>query len=417
MTASFVLIDCEAYTPVERIRDAAICVDAGRIAWIGPRGARPVPSGTKIISLGGRWVCPGFLDLQVNGLEENPLLSGEIEEVPRIAAALARRGTAGFLPTLTTASPETLFRAAEAVRRAWELQRQAAPPGAEILGVHLEGPFLSPPMRGAHPEAHLRPIDLGEVDRLAAAAGGYGKSGRPGLRMITLSPELDGAAEAARYLTGRGVVVAMGHTAASGDEIRAFVQAGGRFAVHVFNRYGNRHGNRYGGDGPFHRSPGPMGAILTDPRITAGLIADGVHVAPQVAAAFVRAKGWERTILTSDLVSDQGLFGKADRGLSGEEDTAASGRVVEAGGVLSGSRLSLGEMIPLFREWSDLRVGAVLSMATSKPAQLLGLFPDRGHLCPGVPAHLCVLHPQSLVCEMAMMGGEWVMGAEQIEVQ
>ncbi|MDA1000003.1 MAG: amidohydrolase family protein, partial [bacterium] len=398
---SFVLSDCEAYTPVEKIHDAIVCVDAGRISWIGPRGARPLPSGAKIVSLNGRAICPGFIDLQVNGLGGDSLLSGEAGAVSRVAAALARRGTASFLPTLTTEAPEALIRAAEAARHAWEAQRRAKLAEAEILGVHLEGPFLSPEMRGAHPAAHLRAIDLEEVDRIAAAAGGYGRAGRPGLCLITLSPELRGAAEAARQLAGRGVIVAMGHTAASDEEIRAFVQAGGRFAVHAFNRYGQ--------GGPAHRSPGPMGIVQADPQITAGLIADGVHVRPGVAAAFVRAKGWERTILTSDLVSD--------RGLSGNEETTPSARTVESGGILSGSRLSLGEMVPLFRAWSDLPPGAILSMATSKPAQLLGLFPGRGQLSPGAPAHLCVLHPESLVCEMAMVGGEWVMGAEQIEVQ
>ncbi|MEE9274266.1 MAG: amidohydrolase family protein [bacterium] len=413
-SSSLALIGCEACTPIERIRDALVIIESGKIAWAGPRGAVPPPAGAETVSLQGGLVCPGFIDLQVNGLGEDSLLAGDPEAVSRVARALARRGTAAFLPTLTSDAPERLLAAAGAVRRAWESRDGEGEPAAAILGLHLEGPYIAPKMRGAHPAAHVRPLDLGEIERIAEAAGGFGPEGRPGLRLLTLSPEVEGAPEAARRLTERGVVIAIGHTAAEEAQVQALLEAGARFAVHAFNRYAAPGAV----PAPFHRAPGPMAAVLSDPRLTAGLIADGAHVHPQVAAAFLRARGWERTALTSDLASaPSSPEPPSDAAAVRQEDAA-----VRREGVLAGSRLSLGEMLPLLREWTDLDPGRLIATATRNPARLLGLSsrglsPPRGLLAPGAAADLCVLAPATLELRAAMAGGRWSFGREVIANQ
>ncbi|MEK6709750.1 MAG: amidohydrolase family protein, partial [Nitrospinota bacterium] len=230
-------------------------------------------------------------------------------------------------------------------------------------------------------------------------AGGFGPAGRPGLRLLTLSPEAKGACEAARAMSGRGVVVAMGHTAASDEEVRAFLAAGARFAVHAFNRYAAP-----GGGTPGHRAPGPMALAATDDRLMAGLIADGVHVSPQVIAAFVRSRGWERVALTSDLVSDRGLAGPP-------EGASPGGAAVWRGGVLTGSRLSLGEVLPRYREWTGLPAGCAAAAATQQPARLLGLQDEGGRLAEGARADLCVLDPGTLEVRAVLAGGRWASGS------
>ncbi|MBI3128079.1 MAG: amidohydrolase family protein [Candidatus Tectomicrobia bacterium] len=394
MPEALALTGCEAWTPLERIPDALLLVEGGRFAYVGPRSALPLPPGVRRADLGGAAVCPGFVDLQVNGLGPEAVLGADAEGLLRLARELARRGTTAFLPTATTAPPEDLLRAARAAREAWERQRRGAGRGAAILGLHLEGPYFNPAMRGAHPAEHLRPADLEELERIGEAAGGFGPSGRPGLRLLTLSPEAGGALEAARAMSGRGVAVAMGHTAATEEQVEAFIEAGARFAVHAFNRYGAP-----GGGPPDHRAPGPMAAAASDPRLMAGLIADGVHVHPGAIASFARARGWERVVLTSDLVSDRGLSG---------EGASAEGAAVRRGGILSGSRLSLGEMLPNYRRWTGLSPGRAVAAATQQPARLLGLQEEAGRLLPGTPADLCVLDPATLAIRAVMAGGEWV---------
>ena len=393
-----------AYTPLERIADALLVIEEGVFSYAGPRGAYPLASGARALDLGGAVACPGFVDLQVNGLGEDALLTADAAGVRRVARELAGRGTAAFLPTLATASRDELIRAARVVSEAWALQQEEDAAEARILGVHLEGPYLEPEMRGAHPEEHVRPPSKEEVEAIAQAAGGWGVDGAPGLAMVTLSPGVAGAAGFARWLAENGVVPAMGHTRAGADCVEAFLEAGGAFAVHAFNRYGSR-------ETPAHRSASPMDFVQSDERLSAGLIADGVHVARQSLASFVRARGWERTVLTSDLVADGGL-----RPRTGRNETRGEmpGDAVFSEGVLSGSRLPLSGMLPGLRHWCGLDAACALATATRNPARVLGMESARGRLAQGMRADLCILEPDSLELIAVMINGKWTSGAPPI---
>ena len=393
-----------AHTPIERITDALLVIEEGVLSYVGPRGALPPAPEDETLDLGGALACPGFVDLQVNGLGADALLAADVAGVRRIARELARRGTTAFLPTLTTASRDELISAARAVSEAWALQQEEDCAEARILGVHLEGPYLEPEMRGAHPREQVRPPSKEEVEAVAQAAGGWGVGGAPGLAMITFSPGLGGAADFARWLAEKGVVPAMGHTGASAACVEAFLEAGGAFAVHAFNRYGQP-------ETPAHRSASPMDYVQNDARLSAGLIADGVHVAQQSLASFVRARGWERTVLTSDLVADGGL-----RPRSGQDETSdqTPGDAVMREGVLAGSRLALSGMLPRLRHWCGLDAACALAAATRNPARVLGLESVRGRLAPGLRADICVLDPDSLELIAVMMNGKWASGAPPI---
>ncbi len=398
------LAGATAYTPLERITDALLVIEEGVFSYVGPRGARPQAPGDETLDLGDALACPGFVDIQVNGLGADALLTTDAAGVRRIARELARRGTSAFLPTLTTAARGDLMRAARAVSEAWALQEKEGGAEARILGVHLEGPYLEPEMRGAHPQEHVRAPSKEEVEAIARAAGGLGVGGAPGLAMVTLSPGVPGAADLARWLAERGVVPAMGHTRASADCVEAFLEAGGAFAVHAFNRYGHP-------ESPAHRSASPMDFVKNDARLSAGLIADGAHVAQHPLASFVSARGWERTVLTSDLVADGGL-----RSRIGEDETSndTPGGAVMREGVLTGSRLALSEMLPRLREWCGLDTARALATATRNPARVLGLESARGRLAPGLRADFCVLDSDSLELIAVMAGGKWASGAPPI---
>ncbi len=404
MTPLIAITGCAVRSPLEHISNALILVDQGVVSYVGPLGSLPIPQNAETLDLGGRVACPGFIDLQVNGLGGYAVMAGEAAGVRAMALELASRGTTSFLPTLTTSSKDHLLASASAVRQAWETLEKENIPAALILGVHLEGPYFSKIMAGAHPPEHIRPIDLEEIELIAEASGGWGAEGRPGLRLVTLSPELEGAPEAVRWLGERGVLAAMGHTAASDHRVEAFISAGGAFAVHAYNRYGSPgDADSPEGSPPDHRSPGPMAAVGSDPGLMAGIIADGVHVHPKVVSEFIQIKGWFRTVLTSDLVSGGGL--------SGSENTQASRFAVKHEGILTGSRLSVGEMIPLIKKWCPLDDSRILALATWNPARLLGAPGEIGCLRPGARADICFLDPGSLEVSRVIAGGEWVSGS------
>lgn len=243
----------------------------------------------RVLDASGLTIEPGFVDLQVNGGFGHHLTT-DPERMWDVGSRLAGHGVTAFLATLTSASIDEA-RAADAVL-------VAGPPvgwsGAIPLGLHLEGPALSRAFRGAHPE-----------ERLAEPTGAIVRewSKLRSLRLITLAPELPGAIEAIERLRGAGVVVSIGHTGASPDQVRAAADAGASMATHLFNAMAPFH----------HRDPGVVGAALNDDRLTIGLIADGVHVDPVALALAWRAAGPGRIALTGDVVAELGVAGATAR--------------------------------------------------------------------------------------------------------
>ncbi|MGH2927125.1 MAG: N-acetylglucosamine-6-phosphate deacetylase, partial [Solirubrobacteraceae bacterium] len=226
-------------------------------------------------------IAPGFCDLQVNGYGGIDCVDGP-EAIAAIAAHLPAAGITGFCPTVITGPLDRLVAApAQAATAA-----RASGPRARIRGIHQEGPFLSPDKKGAHDPAQLRAPDPASIDRVIAA----------GPRILTIAPELPGALEAIARLAEAGIVVSIGHSNASEEVARAAIRAGARMATHLFNAM----------SALAHRAPGVPGAVLTTPGVTAGLIADGQHVAAAVLAIAAGMKGAAGIALTSDAVAAAG---------------------------------------------------------------------------------------------------------------
>jgi len=356
-----------------RLTRGELAVADGRIADGAPRGARrALPDG---------WiVAPALVDLQLNGYA-GVEVDGGPEALARIAAALPAIGVTAFCPTLISRSEAGYRRAATALSgcanwppREWPI---GTSPAARVLGVHLEGPFLAPERAGVHPVVALRDPTPGGVDRLLEAFA-------PAI--VTLAPERPGGLEAVRRIARRGVVASVGHTEADARTGRAAIAAGARLLTHALNAM----------PGIESRRPSALAAFLADPRPCVSLIADGVHVAPEVAAVVARAAG-RRLVLVSDAVAAAGA--PPGRYRLGRRAVVSDGRRVEWRGRLAGSALGLDEGARTL-SGAGVAAAAALTAATWAPRRLLGL----PGLEPGAPADLVVLDA-SLVPRLTLVGG------------
>ena len=351
--------------------------DEGRIASIEPDGL--APASTLLV--------PGFIDVHVHGWGGHDAMGGG-EALSGMARALAGRGVTSFLPTSVTASFEQLTEFADSVRT-W--MPGAPADGAEPLGFNMEGPFLAEQKKGAHPAGLLRhPEDLDD-ERLATFI--------EGLRIITIAPELRGAPELIGWLAARGVRVSLGHSAATVSESRAGYEAGAVTTTHLFNAM----------SGVVHREPGLALAALLDDEVWVELIADTLHVDPDLWPLIWNLKPTERVLLVSDAIALAGSG--VTRGMLGELEVRVDGEAVTLveGGNLAGSVTALDMELR-----NVVRAGVPLTdavrAAAANPAELLGLS-DRGRLAPGLRADLVELEPESFEVRRVMRAGEWIVGA------
>jgi len=324
-----------------------------------------------------RVLAPGFVDLQVNGVDDVDVTDAAGSDWERLDALLLAQGVTTWCPTLVTAPLPTYGHALARIDAAARRRAERRP---AIAGAHLEGPFLGG-APGAHPEEHLVPVDLAWLAELPDVVA-----------VMTLAPELPGACEAITMLRDRGVLVALGHSTATWDEVRVATDAGARLVTHLFN-----------GMAPFHhREPGLAGAALSDPRLATSLIADLVHVHPAALQLAFAAKG-DATVLVTDAVA----WNRA----------AHAGRAIELGsdgtprladGTLAGSALTMDAAVRNVVDHAAVPIGQAITAASTTPAGLLGLT-DRGTIEPGRRADLVALTP-SLEVEAVWVGGDLAHG-------
>ena len=329
----------------------AITLNDGRIADLTSPGQRADESLP--------WIAPGLTDLQVNGFAgrafNSPALTAE--DVLRISQSLDKFGVTGYCPTATTDSFEALAAMMAVVAEACEQDAEVA---RRVRGIHLEGPYISPHdgPRGAHPRAHVRPPDVDEFQRLQQAAGGR-------IRILTLSPEYPAAAAFIARVAATGVIVAIGHTNATSDQIRAAVDAGASLSTHLGN----------GSHEQLCRHPNYIWDQLAEDRLTASLIVDGHHLPAAVVKSFVRAKTAARCILVSDVVSLAGLpAGRYNLPSLGAIDLLADGRtaLVAQPQLLAGAVLPITAGIVNVLRFTDETLASAVDMASPRPAALLG---------------------------------------------
>jgi N-acetylglucosamine-6-phosphate deacetylase len=375
-------------TPEEEISDGVIVVEADHIVSIGHRDQIRVPPGAIDYVATGSTIVPGFLDLHIHGAGGHDVMEANPSALDQITSTVARYGTTSIVATTVTAPvDETCSSLAGIARyiRSHEIAGQGGPLAAEILGIHLEGPFISKARRGAHPSDSIAMPSVEMLDKFLKASDGL-------VKIVTLAPELPGAMAVIESALAAGVVVAIGHTDADYEQSRAAIQAGARHAAHVYNAMR-----------PFsHRDPGVIGAILTDPEVTAEIIADGVHVAGPAIQVLLGAKGFDTVLLVSDGMAATGMPDGKYR--LGNFDVSVHGGVCRnAEGRLAGSTLTLDyalrNIVALGLPFAD-----AVRMATVLPARRLGLAGKKGILAVGADADLVVLTPELRIAGVMTRG-------------
>ena len=370
------LLDPEARAPVP----GSLLLQEGRIrARLAPGASAPAEA--LRVELGGATLAPGFLDLHFHGELGFHAAAGVAGALERASRLLARHGTTAFLPTTVTQEAECL---SGIVTQTAELIARARWPGAEPIGIHLEGPWISAEAAGAQPAAAIRPADPAEARDLLARGAGL-------VRMVTCAPEASGVDALVPELVRRGVVVALGHSAATAAEAAAAVERGARHVTHLFNAMSSLH----------HRAPGLVGVALADDRLSCDLICDGVHVHPAAVRIAARAKG-ERLILISDRI-DLPPGGGAGFGSGALRSDGVVVRLAD--GRLAGSCLTLDRALVEAQRFGALGLLQAVSAATLRPARLLGIESERGTLRVGARADLVMLGEDGGVRET------WIAGA------
>ncbi len=361
-----------AFTPTDEIIDAGILFRDGVIEAVGPRGGMALPDGAQEILELDKAAAPGFIDVHIHGAGGHDVMEGTDSALTAVSKMIASHGTTAFVATTVTADPDMICKSAEGIARYIGSQQLAEGPRAEVLGIHFEGPFISPVRRGVHPPQFIRLPSSELLEQFVESAGGHAQ-------ILTIAPELMGAMPCIDAAQKAGMVVGIGHTDATYEQARAAMARGAHHAIHVYNAMR-----------PFsHRDSGVIGAVLTTPEVTAELIADGVHVDETAMRLLLQAKGAGGVILISDGTSATGMpDGKYS--LGGMEVTVSGGVCRDAEGRLAGSTLTLDRALR-----NIVNLGASLAdalrMLTLNPAKLLGIEFKKGSLRTGADADIVLL--------------------------
>ncbi len=363
----------------DEIEVGSILVSDGVIRQVGD--FEP-PPGAEVFDAGRRYVAPGLIDIHVHGGGGHSLMTDDPREAEAYARWVTQHGVTSFLVSTAAPDQERLARRLEA------LAGVVGPThgGAQVLGFHLEGPFLNPVRRGAFDPAWLRPPDARAYRELAAAA-------RCHVRQVTLAPELPGADALIAAVLESGATPAMGHTDATYDDAKRAVKLSVRHATHVFNAMR-----------PFgHRDPGCLGAILTEPDVTAELILDGAHVHPAAAALLVRAKGSDGVVIVTDAIPLAGAAGPAAT-WEGMEVRVEGGKAVRADGTIVGGVTTLERMVRNAIDWLGVSLPEAVRMASLNAAAVIGVDDHKGSLAAGKDADFIVLDEELRVVETCVKG-------------
>lgn len=345
-------------------------------------GAAPTDAETVALPEGAV-VLPGFIDPHIHGAGGADAMDGTAAALATISETVAREGTTSFLATTMTESGEAILRALTAVRDCRET------PGARLLGVHLEGPFISETYAGAQPREYIAAPDIDVFDRYQAASGGR-------IRIVTVAPEVPGADALIRHLAETGVVPSVGHSAAGVADVRRAIACGARSVTHTYNA-----------QSPFrHREIGVAGSALLYDELNCELIADGIHVSPEAIRLLVKNKPRGKMTLITDAMRAKGCPDGVSE-LGGQTVYVKNGEARLADGTLAGSVLRMNDAVRRMVQVIGLPLTDAVDMATKNTAALLGISDSCGEIACGKRADFTVLDPDFGVL-LTVVGGREV---------
>ncbi|MBD3207114.1 N-acetylglucosamine-6-phosphate deacetylase [Candidatus Bathyarchaeota archaeon] len=363
-------------TPVELISRGQVELHGGKISYAGPK--RSVEG--QVIEHDDAIICPGLIDIHIHGALGYDFMDPTPKAMDTISKYLAEGGVTGFLATTHSSSQS------KSVNTIKQISAYRDLPGAKLLGIHLEGPYLSHKKKGAQDEAHIRKLDLNELKDMVLAGNGL-------IKIVTIAPEIDEGLEAIKYLSESGVTVSAGHTNALFEEAKEAIDLGLNHISHLFN----------GMRGFHHREPGIVGVALTDGRVTVELIADGVHLHPVALRIAALVKGGQGIALISDSIKPAGLpEGQYKQG--NKVVFVRDGQLRLADGTIAGSGIRLNQAVKTMIEEAGISLTEAVQMATLTPSRILGLSSVKGRLSEGYDADITVMDWDFLVRETWVEG-------------
>ncbi|WP_078430875.1 N-acetylglucosamine-6-phosphate deacetylase [Alkalihalobacterium alkalinitrilicum] len=363
----------QVYTEDSIIENGYIKVKGGKIVEIGEWKHQKIDAEYDVVEVApDDKIIPGFIDIHIHGVNGADTMDATKDALETMVSSLPREGTTSFLATTMTQKVEAID---QAVTNVGELITAGQASGkAEILGIHLEGPFINAKRAGAQPLEHIIEPDLETFKKWQQLSKGN-------IKLVTLAPEQPGGFEMIRYLVENGIVASIGHTDATYEEVNCAIQAGARGVTHLYNQMRGLH----------HREPGVVGAALLHVELMAEIIADGIHVRPEMVKLAYKHKGNTGMILISDAMRAKCLkSGIYD--LGGQKVTVKNGEAVLHDGTLAGSILKLGDALKNIVAYTGCTLKDAIEMASGNPARLLKIDDKKGSLAEGKDADIVIVN-------------------------
>lgn len=374
----------KVYTPYEQKADTVILIEKGKITYVGEVQDLNLEEYEEI-DASGMIISPGLVDLQVNGAGGYLYNQTENEEqLEAISKANARTGTTSILATVIT---DPLEKLQGILKRISKFKEKGGYEGTEVLGIHLEGPYLNPAKKGGHSGDYLAEPNISHFQKIEEATEGN-------LKIVSLAPELSGANELIKYISDNGIRCSLAHTNASLEDVIKATENGLDMGTHLFNAM----------DGMGSRQPGTVGAILALDNISTGIICDGKHVHPMSIKAAMKAKGLDKVFMVTDAVSPLGTSLKSFK-LYGVDVVIKNGGCYTPEGILAGSATPLLKCVQNVVNFVGFSLEDALTMATINPAREIGLDSSKGSIEVGKDADI-IICDENISLEKVMIKGE-----------
>ncbi len=356
-------------TPSKTIENGVVVFEDGKITAVDQKDRVRVPKSAKVIDASDKIVAPGFIDIHVHGGKGRDVMESSYAAIKGIAKFLVRNGITSFLPTTISAPRFKLLKTIEAVKTAMKKGTD----GAEVLGTHLEGPYINLETRGAHDANYVRHPSIDELWELLDASNNT-------VKIVTLAPELEGAKVLIEKLRELGVVASTGHSNATYLQMVDAIKHGISHATHTFNRM----------SGFDPKEPGVVGAVLVHDELTAELICDGTHVHPAAMSLLIRIKGPERVVLVTDAIRAAGMP-DGEYALGEQRILVKDGISRLESGDLAGSTLTIDRAVRNIMRFVGTPLQTAVKMATINPASVANVRKNKGSLKPGKDADIVVI--------------------------